>query len=202
VRPLQKRIAKRYEKILVKTKVAKLEALAQGLRASYEGPDSAEPSSLITCGRGGPLRQRQRAQCRPRAGVEVSARVSSTVDRQMRTNVTHYFCDWATSSARRCWRQSFPSGQGRGGGCGGHKASFDARCIPAVAIPILKLHGRVSPKPRRRARYPVRQGRVSLGRQRAIAGTEIADDGSPSCCSTLRLTAFSRPASLALAPAT
>src|SRR5258708_32998836 len=43
VRPLQKRIEKRYEKILVKTKVAKLEALTEGLRASYEGPDSPEP---------------------------------------------------------------------------------------------------------------------------------------------------------------
>ncbi len=38
VRPLQKRIEKRYKKILLKTKVAKLEALPEGLRASYEGP--------------------------------------------------------------------------------------------------------------------------------------------------------------------
>ncbi len=63
VRPLQKRIEKRYEKILVKTKVAKLEALPEGLRATYEGPDSPQPQLFDRrAGCGGPDRQWQRHQ--------------------------------------------------------------------------------------------------------------------------------------------
>ncbi|HEX5628508.1 MAG TPA: FAD-dependent oxidoreductase, partial [Usitatibacteraceae bacterium] len=41
VKPLAKRIEKRYEKILVKTKVAKLEALPEGLRATFENADGS-----------------------------------------------------------------------------------------------------------------------------------------------------------------
>ena len=36
VRPLAKRIEKRYEKILLRTRVAKVEALPEGLRATFE----------------------------------------------------------------------------------------------------------------------------------------------------------------------
>ena len=43
VRPLQKRIEKRYERILLKTKVAKLEVLPEGLRATFDGPENTEP---------------------------------------------------------------------------------------------------------------------------------------------------------------
>ncbi len=55
VRPLQKRIEKRYERILLKTKVAKLEVLPEGLRASFEGPENTEPQLfdrvLVSIGR-------------------------------------------------------------------------------------------------------------------------------------------------------
>ena len=39
VRPLAKRIEKRYEKILLKTKVAKIEAQKDGLKVTFEGPN-------------------------------------------------------------------------------------------------------------------------------------------------------------------
>jgi dihydrolipoamide dehydrogenase len=39
VKPLARRIEKRYEKILLKTKVAKIEALAEGLRATFESAE-------------------------------------------------------------------------------------------------------------------------------------------------------------------
>jgi len=44
VRPLARRIEKRYEKILLKTKVAKLEALKEGLRATFESADGQSPA--------------------------------------------------------------------------------------------------------------------------------------------------------------
>src|SRR5471030_921236 len=45
VKPLQKRIEKRYEAIYLKTKVSKLEARAEGLLASFEGADSSSPAA-------------------------------------------------------------------------------------------------------------------------------------------------------------
>jgi len=55
VRPLQKRIEKRYERIMLNTKVAKLDALAEGLRATFDGPDVPEPQLfdrvLVSVGR-------------------------------------------------------------------------------------------------------------------------------------------------------
>src|SRR6202041_2476381 len=55
VRPLQKRIEKSYERILLNTKVAKLEAAAEGLRATFDGPEAPEPQMfdrvLVAVGR-------------------------------------------------------------------------------------------------------------------------------------------------------
>ena len=55
VRPLQKRIDKRYQRILLKTRVSKLEARPDALRATFEGPDAPEPQDfdrvLVAVGR-------------------------------------------------------------------------------------------------------------------------------------------------------
>ncbi|MDE2091329.1 MAG: dihydrolipoyl dehydrogenase, partial [Gammaproteobacteria bacterium] len=55
VRVLQKRIEKRYEKIHLGVKVAKLEATKQGIKATFDGPDSLAPETygcvLISVGR-------------------------------------------------------------------------------------------------------------------------------------------------------
>jgi dihydrolipoamide dehydrogenase len=133
VRPLQKRIEKRYEKILVKTKVAKLEALPEGLRASYEGPDSAEPqlfdNVLVAVGRSANGNAINAAA----AGVEVSARGLINVDRQMRTNVPHIFAIGDIVGAPMLAHKAGHQGKVAAEAAAGHKVSFDARSIPAVA---------------------------------------------------------------------
>jgi len=133
LRPLQKRIEKRYEKILVKTKVAKLEALPEGLRASYEGPESAEPqlfdNVLVAVGRSANGNAINAAA----AGVEVSARGLIDVDRQMRTNVPHIFAIGDIVGAPMLAHKAGHQGKVAAEVAAGHKASFDARCIPAVA---------------------------------------------------------------------
>jgi dihydrolipoamide dehydrogenase len=133
VRPLQKRIEKRYEKILVKTKVAKLEALAEGLRATYEGPDSPEPQLfdrvLVAVGR----TANGNAINAGVAGVEVSARGLISVDRQMRTNVPHIFAIGDIVGAPMLAHKAAHQGKVAAEVAAGHKASFDARSIPAVA---------------------------------------------------------------------
>jgi dihydrolipoamide dehydrogenase len=93
VKPLAKRIEKRYEKVLLKTKVTKIEALAEGLRATFESADgaSAAPAPevydrvLLSVGR----RPNGRNIAAEKAGVTVNDRGWIPVDNQMRTNVAH-----------------------------------------------------------------------------------------------------------------
>ncbi len=95
VRPLQRRIEKRYEKILLKTKVSKLEALPEGLRATFESADGKSPAPapevydrvLLAVGR----RPNGRNIAADKAGVNVNERGYVPVDNQMRTNVPHIF---------------------------------------------------------------------------------------------------------------
>lgn len=94
VRPLARRIEKRYEKILLGVKVAKIEALPQGLRASFEaaggGPGPAPEvydRVLLAVGR----KPNGAAIGADKAGVHVNERGWIPVDRQMRTNVPHIF---------------------------------------------------------------------------------------------------------------
>jgi dihydrolipoamide dehydrogenase len=133
VRPLQKRIEKRYEKILVKTKVAKLEALPEGLRATYEGPDSPEPQLfdhvLVAVGRSANGNAINAAV----AGVKVSARGMIDVDKQMRTNVPHIFAIGDIVGAPMLAHKAAHQAKVAAEVAAGHKSSFDVRCIPAVA---------------------------------------------------------------------
>ncbi len=94
VRPLARRIEKRYEKILLKTKVAKLEALPEGLKATFEAADGATSPApeiydrvLLAVGR----RPNGKNIGADKAGVNVNDRGWIPVDNQMRTNVGHIF---------------------------------------------------------------------------------------------------------------
>ena len=133
LRPLQKRIEKRYEKILLKTKVAKLEALPEGLRATYEGPGSPEPQIfdrvLVAVGRAANGNAINAAV----AGVEVSARGLIAVDKQMRTNVPHIFAVGDIVGQPMLAHKAAHQAKVAAEVAAGHKASFDVRCIPAVA---------------------------------------------------------------------
>ncbi len=133
VRPLQKRIEKRYQKILLNTKVAKLEALSQGLRATFAGPDSPEPQVfdrvLISVGR----TANGNAVNAAAAGVAVSNRGIIEVDKQMRTNVPHIFAIGDVVGAPMLAHKASHEAKVAAEVAAGHKSSFDARCIPSVA---------------------------------------------------------------------
>ncbi len=94
VKPLARRIEKRYEKILLKTKVAKIEATPAGLKASFESADGGAGTApdtfdrvLLAVGR----RPNGKDIGADKAGVNVNDRGWIPVDRQMRTNVAHIF---------------------------------------------------------------------------------------------------------------
>jgi dihydrolipoamide dehydrogenase len=133
VRPLQKRIEKRYSRIMVKTRVAKLEAHAEGLRATFEGPDVPAPQDfdrvLVAVGRSANGNAINAAA----AGVGVDKRGIIAVDKQMRTNVPHIFAIGDIAGAPMLAHKATHEGKVAAEVAAGQKSSFDARCIPSVA---------------------------------------------------------------------
>jgi dihydrolipoamide dehydrogenase len=133
VRPLQKRIEKRYERILVNTKVAKLDALPEGLRATFAGPDAPESQIfdrvLVAIGRSANGNAINAAA----AGVAVSPRGIIAVDRQMRSNVAHIFAIGDVVGAPMLAHKAAHEAKVAAEVAAGLKSSFDARCIPSVA---------------------------------------------------------------------
>ena len=133
VRPLERRIAKRYERIMVKTKVSKVEALKDGLRVTFE----AEPAIaaelydrvLIAVGRS-PNGRNIGADA---AGVLVNERGFVPVDRQMRTNVPHIFAIGDIAGAPMLAHKASHEGKLAAEVAHGEKRAFDARVIPSVA---------------------------------------------------------------------
>jgi len=133
VRPLQKRIEKRYERILLKTKVVKLEALTEGLRATFEGPGAPEPQVfdrvLVAVGR----TANGNAVGAAVAGVAVSPRGIIAVDKQMRTNVPYIFAIGDVVGAPMLAHKATHEAKVAAEAAAGQKSAFDARCIPSVA---------------------------------------------------------------------
>jgi len=133
VRPLQKRIEKRYTAVHVKTRVAKLEPLEAGLRAHFEGPTPLAPADfdrvLVAVGRSANGHAIDAAA----AGVTVDRRGVIPVDRSMRTNVPHIFAIGDIAGAPMLAHKATHEAKVAAEVAAGHKASFDVRAIPAVA---------------------------------------------------------------------
>ncbi|WP_129642721.1 dihydrolipoyl dehydrogenase [Peristeroidobacter agariperforans] len=133
VRPLEKRIGKRYEKIMVKTKVTKIEALKEGIRVTFEGEQATEPQLydkvLIAVGRS-PNGKKIGAEA---AGVVVNERGFIPVDKQMRTNVSHIFAIGDIVGQPMLAHKASHEGKLAAEVAHGEKRFFDARVIPSVA---------------------------------------------------------------------
>ena len=133
VRPLQKRIEKRYESILLKTKVTKLEAQKDGLKATFEGENAPAPQVydrvLLAVGR----RPNGKAIGAEAAGVNVNERGFIPVDKQLRTNVPHIHAIGDIVGDPMLAHKASYEGKIAAEVIAGHKAAFDARTIPSVA---------------------------------------------------------------------
>jgi dihydrolipoamide dehydrogenase len=133
VRPLARRIEKRYEKILLKTKVSRIEPAANGLKVTFES-DSAPASDtfdyvLMAVGR----RPNGREINAEAAGVQVNERGFIPVDRQMHTNVPHIFGIGDIVGEPMLAHKATHEGKLAAEVIAGHKVAFDARAIPSVA---------------------------------------------------------------------
>ena len=133
VKPLHKRIEKRYEAILLKTKVAKLEAVNEGIRATFEGDGAPAPQVydrvLLSVGR----RPNGKVIGAEAAGVQVDERGFIRVDNQMRTNVSHIYAIGDIVGEPMLAHKASHEGKLAAEVIAGHKAAFDARTIPSVA---------------------------------------------------------------------
>ncbi len=133
VRPLQQRIAKRYAGIHLKTRVTRVEATKDGLKATFEGDKAPEPQVydrvLVSVGRA-PNGKRIGAEA---AGVAVTDRGYIPVDRQMRTNVPHIHAIGDIVGNPMLAHKATHEGKVAAEVCAGHKSEFVARVIPSVA---------------------------------------------------------------------
>jgi dihydrolipoamide dehydrogenase len=133
IRPLQKRITGRYESILLKTKVASVEAADDGLRVTFEGSGAPEPQTfdrvLLAVGR----RPNGTQIGADAAGVLVDERGFIPVDRQLRTNVPHIHAIGDIVGEPMLAHKASHEAKVAAEVCAGHDAQFDVRTIPSVA---------------------------------------------------------------------
>ena len=131
VKPLQKRIEKRYEAIRLGTKVEGVEATDDGLKVSFDGDSEPETFDriLLAVGRrpnGGKLGA-------DAAGVNVDDDGYIRVDQQMRTNVPHIFAIGDVVGEPMLAHKATHEGKVAAEVIAGHDVQFDARAIPNVA---------------------------------------------------------------------
>ena len=133
VRVLSKRIEKRYDSILLKTKVSRIEPQADGLKVTFEGDNAPAPQVydyiLMAVGR----RPNGREIKAEAAGITVNERGYIPVDKQLRTNVPHIYAIGDICGEPMLAHKATHEGKTAAEVIAGHKAFFDARTIPSVA---------------------------------------------------------------------
>ena len=133
VKPLAKRIAARYERVMLGTRVTAVDATSEGLRVSFDGAAAPEPQLydkvLVAVGRvpGGRTIQADAA------GVNADERGCIAVDRQMRTAVPHIFAIGDVVGQPMLAHKATHQGKVAAEAAAGEKSFFDARVVPSVA---------------------------------------------------------------------
>jgi dihydrolipoamide dehydrogenase len=175
VRPLERRIKGRYERILTGTKVTRVEPLLEGLRVTFEGDKAPEPQTydrvLVAVGRV-PNGKNIGADS---AGVTVSDRGFIPVDKQMRTNVPHIFAIGDIAAPPMLAHKAMHEAKVAAEVAAGHKSAFDVRVIPSVAytdpeiawVGLTETEAKAKSIPFKKGSFPwVANGRsLSLGRE-------------------------------------
>jgi len=133
VRPLERRIKRRYEKIYLNTKVTAIEPNKKGLLCKFEGKGAPENDTfdrvLVAIGRS-PNGQLVDAD---KAGVAVDEHGFINVDKQMRSNVEHIFAIGDIVGQPMLAHKATHEGKVAAEVISGMKSHFDARTIPSVA---------------------------------------------------------------------
>jgi dihydrolipoamide dehydrogenase len=133
VKPLHKRMEGCFEKILLKTKVAKLEPKKDGIHVTFDGENAVEPQVydkvLVAIGR----RPNGKNIGAEKAGVVVNEYGFIPVDKQQRTNVPHIFAIGDIVGQPMLAHKAVHEGKVAAEVIDGHKVEFQALAIPSVA---------------------------------------------------------------------
>jgi dihydrolipoamide dehydrogenase len=133
IKPLARRIGKRYENIYLKTKVTAVEATKKGLKVTFEGPDAPESDVfdrvLVAVGR----RPNGHMIGAENAGVEVTEQGFIPANKQLRTNVPHIFAIGDIIGQPMLAHKAVHEGKTAAEVAAGQNSFFDARVIPSVA---------------------------------------------------------------------
>ncbi|WP_374564557.1 dihydrolipoyl dehydrogenase [Nitrosomonas sp.] len=133
IKPLFRRIKKRYEAIYLKTKVSRIEPAADGLTVTFEGENAPSQQTydriLVAAGR----RPNGHHIGASEIGIHVNERGFIPVDPQMRTNLPHIFAIGDIAGEPMLAHKAAYEGKLAAEVIAGHKAQFDARTIPSVA---------------------------------------------------------------------
>ncbi len=133
IRPLQRRIGKKYENIYLKTRVSAMEATDSGIKVSFEGAKAPEEdlfdAVLVSVGRApnGKLIDAEKA------GVVVDEWGFIPADGQMRTNVPHIFAIGDVVGQPMLAHKATHEAKVAAEVIAGHKSVFEPLTIPSVA---------------------------------------------------------------------
>ena len=133
IKPLYRRIKKRYEAIYLKTKVSEINPQKNGLKVTFEGEESPGTQTydriLVAVGR----RPNGHAIEAENAGVHVTKQGFIPVDNQLRTNVPNIFGIGDIVGEPMLAHKATHEGKLAAEIIAGQKAAFDVRTIPSVA---------------------------------------------------------------------
>jgi len=126
----QKFNAKRFDKVMLKSKTTKAEATKAGIRVSFEGQESQTYDLvLVSVGRV-PNGKKIGAD---KAGVKVDERGFIPVDSQMRTNVPHIYAIGDIAGNPMLAHKAVHEAHVAAEAAAGKKSHFDAQVVPSVA---------------------------------------------------------------------
>lgn len=133
VKPLHNRIKKQYENIWLKTKVASIEPLDEGLKVTFEGDNAPEPTIfdrvLVAVGR----RPNGKLIGAENAGLIVDEAGFIPVNRQQETNQPNIYAIGDIVGNPMLAHKAVHEGKVAAEVLSGHKSGFDALTIPSVA---------------------------------------------------------------------
>lgn len=175
IRPLHKRIEKRYEAIYLKTRVTKVEARPDGLWVTFEGDGVPQPQRydrvLLAVGR----RPNGHEVNPSAAGITINERGFIPVDKQQRSNVPHIYAIGDIVGDPMLAHKATHEGKVAAEVISGGKVSFNPLTIPSVAytdpevswMGLTEIQAKAQGIPYEKATFPwAASGRaLSMGRE-------------------------------------
>jgi dihydrolipoamide dehydrogenase len=134
VQPLAARLKGQFDKILLNTKVTKVEEVKDGLRVTFEGPAAEKETTfekvLVAVGR----RPNSANLGLDKAGVETDAKGFVTTDSQRRTSAGHIFAIGDVAGEPMLAHKAAHEGTLAGEVLSGEPVLWEPRAIPAVVF--------------------------------------------------------------------